>query len=575
MTATTLTAAPAVHARLGIAYSADGDRLGCLAARADGRYTAELWTLRDGAPERAHLPAAGDAETPRTQCLPLPDGRLLLCRGGGGRHDLLTATPGDDRPRPLGTVHHAAVRLLPWPGRDALAVLVTTDGDRRSTLRLLTGPGPELADLAGIPGGLLGGSWLDRRHLAGLVVAGGAAHGAIVDTATGRTTPLPGAEAGERLLLTGGGRALVAVPTAGGGHRLGLRPLDGSTPTAYPDGLNSLPGTVRPLAIDPSGGRLAVRSGHGAVDRLLVHDLATDTAVELPSAPGTFGDRAHWGRAGLQLIHSTPDTPAAPVTVPGRHRARPAGRPSAALREVAGSEAVVYGDPWTAERAVLALHGGPSAAWRYEFDPLLREFAAAGIAVVALNQRGSTGYGAAHRDAIRDDWGGPDLDDVQRAGRELAAWRTANGLEAPALYGISYGAWLAVLAAAGAPDRWSRCAAVAPFLSVPRLAAAGSPGVRSLLDRLAAPAETAAERDLYRQAERIRVPLLLLHGERDEVVPVGQSRELRDRLLALGRRPGTDFAHREIPGAGHYPPGGPGGAAVRTALTDFLRTGAL
>ena len=37
--------------------------------------------------------------------------------------------------------------------------------------------------------------------------------------------------------------------------------------------------------------------------------------------------------------------------------------------------------------------------------------------MVAPNQRGSTGYGAAHRNAIGGAWGGPDLADVLRLGR--------------------------------------------------------------------------------------------------------------------------------------------------------------
>ena len=127
-------------------------------------------------------------------------------------------------------------------------------------------------------------------------------------------------------------------------------------------------------------------------------------------------------------------------------------------------EAVVYGDSAHAARVVLALHGGPEAAWQLTYEPLFQRLVAEGIAVVAPNQRGSTGYGAAHRDAIRGAWGGPDLADILHLGRVLIAER-GPGTSRPILYGGSYGAYLSLLASAAAPDLWARTAVVAPFLS--------------------------------------------------------------------------------------------------------------
>nr|BFE80626.1 hypothetical protein GCM10020093_032270 [Planobispora longispora] len=146
---------------------------------------------------------------------------------------------------------------------------------------------------------------------------------------------------------------------------------------------------------------------------------------------------------------------------PGASPVRGGAAPVRAYDGPAGDiEAVVYGDPDTARRVVLALHGGPESSWRLGFDPLFRRLAAAGIAVVAPNQRGSTGYGAAHRDAVRGAWGGPDLDDVLHLGRALSAARGPS-LERPMLYGPSYGAYLALLAAAARPGLWARAAVVA------------------------------------------------------------------------------------------------------------------
>ncbi|MFI6208266.1 alpha/beta fold hydrolase [Streptomyces sp. NPDC051041] len=585
---TALAPPTAVRTRFGFTFSAHGTHLACLAVDDAGRSTPELWSLTGGTPRRQPLPAAGDGDSPRTQCLPTDDGRLLLCRSGSGRHELLTDAP--DGVRPLGTVHHPALRLLPCPGPDGLALLVGTDTTRRSTVWRLTGPGPRLEEITRLPGVLLGGTWLDDHGstLAGVLYGEDGTRSVVLDTATGATGALPGTVPGERLLLAcpRSGLLVTAVP-ADGPYRLALRPADGSRPPRYPEGLNALPGSVRPLALAPDGRRLAVRSDRGAVSDLLVHDLDADRTTVLPGPAGTLREQARWTGSGLHLVRSTPDRPIGPVTVQavtaraGAAATGPrADHPVVRTLEFAGAdgplEAVVHGDPRTWPHTVLALHGGPETAWHLEYDPLLHDLTAAGIAVVALNQRGSTGYGTAHRDAIRGDWGGADLADVRQVGRQLADHRSAAGLEPPSLYGNSYGAWLALLAAADTPRRWARCAVVAPFLSVPRLHAAASPGVRALLARLAAPVEgeSATGRDVWRLADRLRTPLLVVHGDRDDVVPVGQSRDLRDRLTALGRRPGIDFAYREVPGAGHYPPGGSTGPAVRETITDFLRTGA-
>ncbi len=50
-----------------------------------------------------------------------------------------------------------------------------------------------------------------------------------------------------------------------------------------------------------------------------------------------------------------------------------------------------------------------------------------------------------------------------------------------------------------------------------------------------------------RQAERIRVPVLLVHGRRDRSAPVAESQRLAERLEALQR----DVTLREVPDAGH------------------------
>jgi dipeptidyl aminopeptidase/acylaminoacyl peptidase len=284
---------------------------------------------------------------------------------------------------------------------------------------------------------------------------------------------------------------------------------------------------------------------------------------------------------GLRFPYSAPDRPTGVATVTpdgswsvaGSTGTGWAGAHLETLPGPAGPiEAVVYGGPhWrTAAHLVVALHGGPEGAWRFDFDPLFQRLAAAGVAVVAPNQRGSVGYGTAHRAALHGAWGGPDLADVRHLAGTLAAERAEAGVEPPGLYGVSYGAYLALLCVAHDPRLWSRCVALAPFLSAPRLRVEASVPVRAMVDRLggSTPAtDDLGPRDLWTLAPRIRTPLLIMHGTDDDVIPIRQSRDLVDRLRADGDCP-VDYL--EVPGAGHDPLGGPDGDPLAERLVEFL-----
>jgi dipeptidyl aminopeptidase/acylaminoacyl peptidase len=152
--------------------------------------------------------------------------------------------------------------------------------------------------------------------------------------------------------------------------------------------------------------------------------------------------------------------------------------------------------------------------------------ARAGIAVVAPNIRGSLGYGREHALAIRGRWGEPDLDDVIAVAGSLHARRVA-GRSRPIVLGHSYGAWLAVLAAARQPECWSGCVATSTFVSGRRVVGFGGP-VAELVSRLGG--DTGP--DLRNVAGSVTTPTLVIHGELDTVVPVSEGLELAASLPA-------------------------------------------
>ncbi|MEW1691231.1 alpha/beta fold hydrolase [Streptomyces sp. NPDC091265] len=347
-----------------------------------------------------------------------------------------------------------------------------------------------------------------------------------------------------------------------------------------------------PLALSPDGTHLALTADRGTGSHLLI-TAVTGTGTEALSEPdcpsGVLTSAARWVGDSLRLVGSTPTEPFAPLSLAVSTRiadgAKPPPRRAHAHWEVAHTEvlagaagaleAVVYGGKdWArAPQLVVALHGGPAASWKLEFNPFFQRLAAAGIAVLAPNQRGSTGYGPDHRAGIRGAWGGPDLDDILHIVRSLTGQR--RGLPPAMLYGESYGAYLALLAAGHAPAYWSRCALISPFLSARSLHDVATPAVRSFLERQGAgPARRGARTS--RAAEEclheITAQMVICHGLQDEVVPVNQSQELRSRLLALGWREDLDFALREVRG-GHNVLSGSNGHQLQEDLVSFFVAG--
>jgi dipeptidyl aminopeptidase/acylaminoacyl peptidase len=104
------------------------------------------------------------------------------------------------------------------------------------------------------------------------------------------------------------------------------------------------------------------------------------------------------------------------------------------------------------------IHGGPQGSFgnnfHYRWNPQI--YAAAGYAVVMVDFHGSTGYGQAFSDAIRMDWGGAPLEDLQK-GLEaaVAKYPWMDGGRACAL-GASYGGYMINWIAGNWPDGF-RC----------------------------------------------------------------------------------------------------------------------
>ncbi|QSB16629.1 prolyl oligopeptidase family serine peptidase [Natronosporangium hydrolyticum] len=549
----------ATRHRVTIGFASDGRRAARLAADSADAGRVASWTLTPHGPHRGFSATVTGAAT-GAQALPLPGDRLLYAKlTPTGRQLQLLARRGV-----LAAAPAPALRTLVADPTGAAIGVGPTAGGGTALYRIaddLTGASADDGPVARFPATLHGPALVVGARLLFHARIGGRTTPVWFDPQTATLTPwlLPGpaghtvpvCATGDQVVLALSTEARSRLVVAAPGRPGLLQPIEDLAVPA---------GRVRPLALRPDGAELALRVRIGVRYRLLLHHRHAGETREVDLPPGTPDQVAAWTDHGLWLGFSPTTAPAGLWWLPpgGRTLLPPPGTPVARPAQVeslpgpAGPiETITYGDWRAADRVVLALHGGPAEHWQLRFEPKLRAVAAR-AAVVAPNQRGSTGYGRDHELAIRGAWGGPDLADILALGAHLSAVR-GDCAARPSLYGVSYGAFLALLAMAAEPEYWSGVVAVAPFLSGAALRADANPPVRALIDRLDGVAPVVDEygaRDLLRVAAGMRGRVLLLHGARDQTVPVGHSRRL---AAALSAAPGVDLTYREVAEAGHDP----------------------
>ena len=175
--------------------------------------------------------------------------------------------------------------------------------------------------------------------------------------------------------------------------------------------------------------------------------------------------------------------------------------------------------------AVIHAHGGPnSQAWR-DWQPLRQLIAQAGMALLSVDFRGSTGHGQAFRLANRGEWGNADVGDIVDAGQWAAEQPWCDGRLA--VYGGSYGGYLVLCALTEEPAMWRAGIDLYGDSDIAESFRHGDrPGRLDLQRQMGHPDDPEAAPGFRRgspvhRAERIEAPLLILHGRKDRrVVPL-------------------------------------------------------
>jgi dipeptidyl aminopeptidase/acylaminoacyl peptidase len=201
---------------------------------------------------------------------------------------------------------------------------------------------------------------------------------------------------------------------------------------------------------------------------------------------------------------------------------------------------------------VVHVHGGPTGRALATLDIDFAYFTSRGIGVVAVNYGGSTGYGRAFRERLREQWGVVDVNDCAAVAQALADEGTADGNRL-AIRGGSAGGWTA--AASITMVKTYRCAMIAfPILDLSGWTGEGgethdfeSQYVEGLVGKLPEAEQRYVERSPSNRVEHLAGPVLLLQGLEDEICPPEQA----DRFVAALDGTGVQHAYLTFEGEQH------------------------
>jgi len=212
--------------------------------------------------------------------------------------------------------------------------------------------------------------------------------------------------------------------------------------------------------------------------------------------------------------------------------------------------------------AVIMPHGGPWARDSLRFDLWVQFLANRGYLVLQPQYRGSEGWGQALWRAGDREWGGKMQDDKD----DGAKWLVEQGLADEAriaIYGYSYGGY-AAMAAIVRSDTPYRCAISGAGLSELRY-----------FDKVTFEGEYGREfqnptikgLSPLDVAKNASIPIYIFHGDRDQRVPIQQSRKYVSAL----KRADKDVEYQEIVDLWHSLPWFPQHhLAVLSSVEDYL-----
>ncbi|CAN5383629.1 S9 family peptidase [soil metagenome] len=202
---------------------------------------------------------------------------------------------------------------------------------------------------------------------------------------------------------------------------------------------------------------------------------------------------------------------------------------------------------------LLWIHGGPLGswnAWSWRWNPWL--LAAKGYAVLLPDPALSTGYGQEMIQRGWGAWGGPPFEDLMAA-TDAACAHPRIDADRTAAMGGSFGGYMANWVA-GHTDRFRAIVTHASLWALDQFGATTDSSYYWLREMTP---QMAAENSPHRFVDQIVTPMLVIHGDKDYRVPIGEALRLWFELLTASGLPAADdgtSAHRFLyfPSENHW-----------------------
>ena len=216
---------------------------------------------------------------------------------------------------------------------------------------------------------------------------------------------------------------------------------------------------------------------------------------------------------------------------------------------------------------IVMPHGGPWAQDTLEYDYWVQFLANRGYAVLQPNYRGSTGYGTAFLRKGEGQLGLAMQDDLT----DGLHWAVEQGIadaKRVCIVGGSYGGYAAMWGIAKDPDQYRCAISIAGVSSLRREVndfANDMYGNKFTDDwkRMAPDFDAVSP---IKAVDRIKAPLLLIHGKKDITVAYAQSSKMYDRMKSAGKTVQLVL----LPQADHHYQRQDDRVALLTAMDEFL-----
>jgi len=225
---------------------------------------------------------------------------------------------------------------------------------------------------------------------------------------------------------------------------------------------------------------------------------------------------------------------------------------------------------------VMLPHGGPEERDSLAYHVWVQYLASLGYAVFQPNFRGSDGFGRNYIEAGFGQWGRKMQDDIGDALALLVDQKVADPGRV-CIFGASYGGYAALTGATLTPDLYKCVVSIAGVSDLDemlkmerRIVGKDSAVYAYWVKQIGDPdrdAEGIAAISPITHTDRVKAPILLVHGDDDDIVPYEQSVAMKRALERSGRPTQLITLEDE----GHSGWSDENQAAVLSAIGQFLR----